>query len=130
MRNATFILLTATLLAGSALGAPAPPTLVTTCPYFIHTAGSYQVDADLSCSSAVGIAIMANNVDLDLKGHTITGAGTGVGIGTLTDPAALAGTCVATKGIHIHGGSVTGFLNALVLCSPGNVTGNTQATVD
>ena len=50
---------------------------IATLPYTISQPGSYVVvkDLTLSTTGADGITITANNVTLDLNGHTLTGPG-------------------------------------------------------
>ncbi len=53
-----------------------------TFPIVIDTPGSYVLTADLHVTTfpVNGIEIAADNVNLDLSGHTLSGSGTGVGI--------------------------------------------------
>lgn len=45
--------------------------LISSLPYRVISSGSYYLDSDLT-SSTIGIAVLADNVDLNLNGHTIT----------------------------------------------------------
>jgi hypothetical protein len=66
-------------IGAAASAQAAPPTPISACPYTITTSGNYVVTRDLSC----GIGINANDVALDLQGHSLTGNGgtSGSGIG-------------------------------------------------
>src|SRR5258708_7018561 len=52
---------------------------ISTCPYIITSSGNYIVTKNLN-SAGTCITIQADNVTIDLQGHTITGNGTGNGI--------------------------------------------------
>jgi parallel beta-helix repeat protein len=57
------------------------PTPISSCPYTITRPGRYILTANCSVGSGLtGITITAPNVQLDLNGHTLTGAGSGIGI--------------------------------------------------
>jgi hypothetical protein len=63
-------------------GSSRVPEPISTCPYTITTSGNYVLTRDLTISGGC-IGITADNVALDLQGHSITGDGVnGVGIGT------------------------------------------------
>lgn len=55
-------------------------TLISSLPYKITSSGNYYLDSDLS-STGIGIAVLANNVDINLNGHTITYGTTANGSG-------------------------------------------------
>ena len=65
----------------------APPTPISACPYTISTPGSYAVTQNLSVSSIGGNCISLvpplAGVSIDLQNHSITGSGTGGGVGIL-----------------------------------------------
>jgi hypothetical protein len=73
-------------LALAAVAASAPMAVAQTCttitavPFTITEPGRYCLDADLQTSQASGAAveIAANDVTLDLQGHTLSGLGAGV----------------------------------------------------
>jgi len=46
-------------------------TAITSLPFKITSSGNYFLNADLS-STGVGIAVLADNVDINLNGHTLT----------------------------------------------------------
>jgi hypothetical protein len=63
---------------GRWLPAPGRPP-ISGCPYTITAPGNYILTKNLT-SAGTCIAIQADNVTVDLQGHTITGNGTGFGI--------------------------------------------------
>src|SRR5262245_42666664 len=54
-------------------------TKISSCPFVIAKPGVYTVARDIICSGTA-ISILADNVDLHLGGHTISGNGSGDGI--------------------------------------------------
>jgi hypothetical protein len=122
MRNlvATIMLLAAIVPAAQA--GKTPPVAVTSCETVISNPGSYFLDNDLYCGSdAYGVAIIADNVDFDLKTHFIYNNNqtyVGAGIGTGVPPFQPNNGCVAVSGLHIHGGAVAGFSMGIAICSP------------
>jgi hypothetical protein len=72
-----------------------------TCPVMINQPGDYSLGANVGpCAPGVdGILIVASNVTLHLKGHTISGTAT-------------PGTCNSSSGIHVMG---TSFLTPLTM---------------
>lgn len=54
--------------------------LIGSLPYKIKSSGRYYLDSDLE-SAGVGIAVMANHVDVNLNGHKITYGGARIGSG-------------------------------------------------
>jgi len=62
----------------------APPTPISACPYTITAPGNYAVTRDLTASGDC-IITAANNITIDLQGHTISGNGVGIGIGNRGD---------------------------------------------
>src|SRR5258708_7727890 len=111
------LLITITSLTPNARAAT--PIPLTVCPVgaptFITTPGNYQVTADATCTGD-GILVLADHVDLDLNGHTITGPSdfghAGVGTWTGMAPAPeFPAQCAGSKGLHVHNGTITGFYN-------------------
>jgi parallel beta-helix repeat protein len=82
---------------------------VTTCGAVLSTAGKYQLKADLSNCPSTALTISANNVRLNLNGHTISGSNLGSGI-----------SVQSVTGVRIIGGSVSGFMNGVELNSAMN----------
>ena len=87
-------------------------TPISSVPFFINASGSYYLTDSLT-SAGVGIQISANDVTIDLRGHTLTGSAT-------TDPGVYvsAGTNIVVKngtiknfstGIQSHNSSGTYF---------------------
>jgi len=72
-------------------------------PTTITAPGHYVVTRDFSYPSGSGVLIQANNVTLDLDGHTITGPACGFG-----DTAIKIDTSAATQGIVIRNGRLLG----------------------
>ena len=72
-------LLSLALPVGLLAVAPArAATKISSFGYVITAPGTYQVTQDLS-GSGNAITVLANNVDLHLGGHTLTGDGSGAG---------------------------------------------------
>jgi parallel beta-helix repeat protein len=144
MRNANkrmllwsvFTVLAATLPARNAIAGKTPPPIpITDCGTVITAPGSYFLDFDLTCganASGAGILIVANDVDLDLKGHTLNNVPAySLNTGVVTGYAAAGLGCVLATGVHIHGGTVSGFLvEGILLCAPGTTSVAMGATVD
>jgi hypothetical protein len=67
-------------LLGSVPGFAQNPTPISSCPFSITAPGNYVVTRNLT---SVGncISFLVDGVAIDLQGHSITGNGTGVGIG-------------------------------------------------
>jgi hypothetical protein len=57
--------------------ASAAVTRIDRCSFTITEPGHYRLSQDLHCNLNDGITIMADNVDLDFAGHTLTVSGTG-----------------------------------------------------
>ena len=88
------------------------------CGMIIIAPGQYILTSDLTCG-LLGVAVNANNVHINLKGHTLTGPGDGDGLsfGIVTaDPTVP--VFVAVTGLHVNGGTVTGFNFGICLCAP------------
>lgn len=103
----------ATVLTAAAVLAPLAPaaaatTAIRACPTTISKPGSYKLAQDLTCPSGDGITIKADNVNLNLGGHTLTGTlGAGVlAAGTADDP---------LIGLEIQMGAVKNFGAAIAL---------------
>jgi hypothetical protein len=71
-------------IGAAASAQAAPPTPISACPYTISAPGNYAVTRDLRASGDC-ITIAADSVAIDLQGHTITGGGVGIGIGSSGD---------------------------------------------
>jgi parallel beta-helix repeat protein len=90
--------------------------------------GQYVLTGNLVCPFAPAVLITANNVQFDLQGFTLSRTGAPLGAGITT---AEGNSCVATSGVHIHDGTITGFGVAVSICvptPPGPV--NTFAQID
>ena len=116
----------------------ATPIPLTVCPAgaptFITAPGNYQVTADATCTGD-GILVLADRVDLDLNGHTITGASDfgHAGVGTWTGMAPFGvfpAQCTGSTSLHVHNGTITGFYNGVLLCAPGPSAVSMGAKVD
>jgi parallel beta-helix repeat protein len=102
-RRAHLALIPLTALLLSNVGHAAPPTAITSCPFYITTPGHYYLATDLTCGPVDAITIQASNVHLQLDGHTLQGLSYGHGIVALNSTAIL-----------IHGpGTITGFQDGL-----------------
>jgi parallel beta-helix repeat protein len=119
-RNSANVVLTfalslfATWIVPGSLDAATPVV----CGDNLSTAGGqYTLTSDVICSNNPAITISAANVSLTLAGHTLTGpgAGTSTGIGILI---------AAVPGVHVNGGTVTGFLIGI------DLDGSTDAHVN
>lgn len=114
MRRSTFVVSIA-LLGIALLGVtPAGAKTPVFCNMTITLPGQYVLTSDLACGAAPGLQVAANDVHINFKGHTLSGPGTGSGIIT-----ASGGACVGVTGLHINGGTVTGFGSGIDLCAPG-----------
>ncbi|HEV8031205.1 MAG TPA: right-handed parallel beta-helix repeat-containing protein [Stellaceae bacterium] len=82
----------------------ASPTPISACPYTITAAGKYVVTNDLTATASC-ISTLANNVAVDLRGHTITGAGVGIGVGYTGD--------IGYSNILIANGTIRKFYNGI-----------------
>src|SRR3954447_4228798 len=87
------------LTLASAGPAAAGTVQFTACPYTIPAPGTYVLAADFACGG--GITVQADDVQLVLGKHTITGLGISLG----------GDGVVATshKGLRVVGGTITGF---------------------
>lgn len=116
MPRFTFVVSIATVVVSIALLGVTPAGAQTPvfCNMTIWMPGQYVLNSDLNCVDAPGLEVIANDVHIDFNGHTLSGPGTGTGIIT-----ASGGVCVAVTGLHINGGTVTGFRRGIELCAPG-----------
>ncbi len=94
---------------------PAAAATPVACGDNLNVPGQYMLTGDLSCSGVFSaLTITASDVHLTLNGFTLSGDGTvtfGIDVGL----------CVATSGVHINGGTVTGFIGAgIFLCNATN----------
>ena len=95
---------------GVAAGPAEAVTLIQSCPYTIMQPGVYVLASDLTCPGPA-ITITADNVVLNLNGHTLTsdgGGGAGVRAeGTEANP--------TLEGLRVENGTVTGFIDGILL---------------
>jgi len=98
--------LSAALVASPAYARSAAPASVTvTCGESVTT--SITVANNLTCAAGDGLSIDAPNITLNLNGHTITGAGTGVGVSIgQSEP-------TSAPGDVLENGTVTDFSSAV-----------------
>jgi PKD repeat protein len=82
---------------------------------------SVTLTADLVCTTNTGLVIAADDIVVDLGGHTIRGSGRGTGIADGTDVAGRPAT--SHSRVTIRNGAVTGFQVGI------DLEGSTQATV-
>jgi len=90
---------------------------IATLPFTISSSGSYVVVKDLSLSTqdTSGITISANNVTIDLNGHTLIGPGKAVGTsgsGILVN--------ISYSNIAVRNGTIRDWRNGGVVGGPGN----------
>ena len=86
-------------LCAAAVSALAAPIQITT-PTVITTSGNYVLATDIASTEGAGIDIQANNVNLDLNGHTVKATGTGIQLGYLP------GTTTGVTNVKVHDGAV------------------------
>ncbi len=115
------VVLAVTLLLGVGPLVAATPI---SCGMIIHTSGQYHLTADLVCDS--GVKVAANDVHINLNGHTLTGPGAGLGVGSGIQTSDGI-RCAAVKGLNIAGGTIRGFGSGIELCESmnGHVSGMT-----
>ena len=101
-RPAQLALILASLAIVSAAAPAAAQTPITACPFATTGPGNYEVIQNLTSASNC-ITIAHDHVSIDLKGHTIEGAG-GDGSG-----AAIIDNGVARRGIIMHNGTIQKF---------------------
>ena len=93
-------------LVALGLSAAAAPTWAVTDLTFcdeITQPGAYRVTADLHCHACLQcLLIDANNVTIDLQGHTLTGDGSRASVGIKTSGAIL-------SNIEVRNGTITAF---------------------
>lgn len=68
------------------------------------------LDHDLACTGA-GLTVGADDIDVNLNGHTISGLGAGVGIRVAN-----------RSGVKVHGGTVRDFETGIMVANSSNVT--------
>ena len=100
----------------------AKPQAVTACETFIEEPGKYRLTTDLVDCEAFGVDILASDVTLDLKGHTISCAPNGLrtgGILTGLDIRIPEGEnpFVPVHGVKITNGTVTGCADGILLAA-------------
>jgi parallel beta-helix repeat protein len=103
---ATVALVTVESMPAQAEGRATP---IRSCGAVLSNPGNYVLARDLSCGLPEGgaaIQILANDVRLNLAGHTLSGTGDGIGILVGNSP---------TSGVKVFGGMVAGFDAAVVL---------------
>jgi parallel beta-helix repeat protein len=106
------------LMAGQAR---AQSTAVEECGAIISTAGDYHLTGDLGPCSGHGVEIRASDVRLDLRGFTISGnSPTGAICNTEIPQHGIFVTATAPPGVQITGGTVTGFVDGIVLPAQGS----------
>jgi parallel beta-helix repeat protein len=147
-RQFATILIPALMLVFSGAAA-AGPTPVTACGTVLSSGGDYYLPANITCSASptlhAGIFITANDVHLNLNGHTLDGMSNGrAGIVTATPTAAIGFApnvtgCNGANNVQITNGKITGFYVGVYLCATQagtgmnaqvnhlNITGNTIA---
>lgn len=81
-------------------------TTVTSVPLTISASGSYCLTGNLASSSGTAITIQADNVVLDLNGHTLSGPGGTSSIGISSN---------MRRGLRIRNGTLRGFANAVFI---------------
>ncbi|MFQ5668026.1 MAG: nitrous oxide reductase family maturation protein NosD [Candidatus Binatia bacterium] len=120
MPRSTFVVSIAIVVVSIALLGVTPAGAETPvfCNMTITISGQYVLTSDLACGAAPGLEVAANDVHIDFNGHTLSGPGTGVGIITAN------GGCVGVTGLHLNGGTVTGFDTGIRLCAPASTTMN------
>jgi hypothetical protein len=133
MIHPTRIALMAAFSLLSVLSARAVNIQITSLPYTIATPGTYVLTENLSYTAQQGVAInklttLAGPVVLDLKGHTITGAGGGsasfaIQIGGVSEYAEN------TYPITIRNGTLQGF-SIGIDAEQGNLAKTTELTVN
>ncbi len=74
---------------------------ISAVPFTINAPGAYYVTRDLTVASGVAVTINANNVTLDLNGHTLTNSATAAGNWVII-------TNVSFNGVRVTGGRVVG----------------------
>ncbi len=85
----------------------------------ITAPGRYVVTRDFSYATDAGVLIQANNVTLDLNGHTITGS---VGCGGANPANVWIDSALATKGIVIRNGRLVSGCNGIVSSTTSRVS--------
>jgi hypothetical protein len=134
MKRARLIVMALLALGALSVGAHPQPTSAIADPVIPVTAcgtildvegGQYILTGDLNCVGTGGVGIRANDIHFNLNGFTISGSGVGSGIVVANFVGAGLG------GVHINGGTVTGFITGIAMRNAGfchvngmTVTGN------
>jgi parallel beta-helix repeat protein len=103
-----FVLPALLLAAGAALAGP--PQAVTECETYITEPGKYYLANDLVECEDVGVLILASDVTLDLKGHTVSCADNGARTGGV-----VAGLYLPVSNVTVRNGGVTGCADGILL---------------
>lgn len=98
-------------------------TTITTLPYTVTTSGVYRLADDLTVSSANGITIQADDVLIDLGGHTITSTSgntnyTGIFVNSSVS------TTVPRRNVAVQNGTIRGFRRGVYFNGPASSGGN------
>lgn len=104
-----FAVATAVILGGSIVGPPRASAANITCGDTI--VASTTLDADLSCIGTDAIRIGADNVTLDLGGHTVSGSAIGIGV-----------TVNGRQNVTVRNGSIIGFFTGVWVENTGGST--------
>ncbi len=128
MKLSRFATLSAAIVLGATSAhaqsaAPVPsPTIITSLPYTIGSAGYYQLGADLTSAATSGalITINANNVTLDFGGHFISGP---VSLAATQNSTLLGVTSTDHNNLIIENGTISHCYQCVTL-----VTSNTTLT--
>lgn len=81
-------------------------TTITSVPITISAAGSYCLTGDLAVGSGTAITLQADNVLLDLNGHTLSGPGGSNSTGIYAN---------VHRGLRIRNGTVRNFSNGVLI---------------
>lgn len=105
--------------ASAAAEMTACPVTLITCGDNITLPGRYRLAADcpLDGTDGTAIGIRASDVHLDLAGHTVSGPSTQSDVCTLSSPV---GISVDGSNVHVHGGTVEGFLHGILVFGDDN----------
>lgn len=94
----------------------AQSTPVTSCGQVLSSPGQYHLTGNLGPCLANGVVIAANDIHFTLAGFTISGASSAESC-DLTNPQYGVSVAGAVSGIRISGGTVSGFVDGIVLNS-------------
>ncbi|MBV8279593.1 MAG: hypothetical protein JO170_30610 [Verrucomicrobia bacterium] len=88
-------------------------TVIDHVPYKITGSGDYELDSDLTAAGTDGIEVDADNVVIDLKGHTLTF--------TQSQTKHFNGVLVlSAANVTLRNGTISGFVGGVVLEGPQN----------